>query len=572
MKVKLLTVAVSAMLAAGLSQTVAAAPVASSVPAALTTALANNPIVLNLAGSSAQDKGIAFILGTDVAAVPGSLVVIKDNYGGTTTSSSNWGGRWTTYVAHTGTTSTTTGQALPAALQNKYIIVNKRSAGGSGYGVLPLANDPAVPAPFAVNFLDYNNLTNIYVDGGVYGVDASEPTYANGGGTVAGTHTLAAIPDAGVSDINPDLYYGVNTVLDFGVPVNSIDIGTLNVTPAVALTFGIVVTTDLFNALQAAQGLTVSTNYGTASGLDDLTPSLSSAQVAALLSGKVKTWDELSFNGGATSLVSAAAGKVATPGDNLVHLLFRGAGSGTAAQAYARFLNSPAIPNATSPATADNRAAGGPALNFLLETVDEEQALDDLQNGTSIAKDGTTGLAVNAGKKAWGIGYISADKNALKNGAYGRGYRFIKIDGYTPSLTNVYNGNYSDWAESSWITSKTNVSGSSAGTQALVKYLTEQATSAAVIGLSGANSTQDFAPKNAAITVNGASYTPGNAGYAAIVGNAKPANAQPSSLNFAAPVIPYLYPNGDNAAKAVPASVGAVLNFKSPTFAANSTN
>ena len=545
MKLKMLSAAVAGLVMAGAAQASVSTGVTPVIPAA--------SFSVNLAGSSAQDKAITEILSSDVCS---SLVIFKDNYGGTSTSSSNWGGRWAAYYCTINPSSTL---AKTYGVAGDSFVINKRSAGGSGYGIMPLVDNAAGTGAtqFAVNFMQVKAAnctmqdtsgTKLILGNGTtsafttYGCTASETI-----GTTAGTNTFQAIPDAGIADTNPDLYFGANQVLDFGTSPDATDIATLNVTSAAALVFGVPVTYDLYQALQVAQGLVAGGctlgAYASASAVDGCMPSLSRNQLAALVSGNVQTWSQLQFGG--TDLITAAkAGGVAVPGDNFVHYCQRTSGSGSAAITYAKLLNNPCNANAVSPATSQVK---GPKVAAMYETVDMEQCLDDLQNGTSTAKDYVTKGTVNAGVKAWGLGQISADKNVysssnITNGyptGYSRGYRFIKIDNVSPTLQNTFNGAYPFWAQSSWVVSN----GANAPTGNVANTIT----------LLQKNATTG---KYLQYTAAGQQF--GTSGYLGLPDN----NAVTATLTASNPVIPFTHPAGDNCAVPTPFTPSETLTVK----------
>jgi len=568
MKQNILSLAVAVVLAGAAQNSFATIEPALNAAALATLAAttpsvsnpANNVVVLSVAGAAALDKGIAVLLAKDILKA-GTLTIYKDTYATPsnptgTADNTNWGGRWTTYVGQTGTTNQAGTYTLPASLQNKTLVFNKRNNGGSAYAILPLVTNPVNGnVAFPVNFLDpalsiaaaqagagsvYNGGTDSATGAPVYGVYASEPVSSAGGGTVAGTNTFAVIPDGGVSDTNPDLYYGANQGVDFGTPVQASDVATLNVKPGIALTYGVPVSLGLFNALQAAQGLTVSNDYGSAVGLSDRTPTLSHNTIAALEAGKIQTWSQLSFNGNSLSVPAGV--------DPQVWVLERAGGAGNLAVHNARFLNLPGPNNVTAPAVTpalDARTAGGPSVALIGENASEESGFDDLATGSVSVYD-LNGNAVNtAGHKAWAIGQVTVDKNASITGTYAHQYRFVKVDGYTPSLQNVYDGNYTLWGQSAWIWPKSQVTTDSAAVWtdkvAALSYIATQGTLASVVVKGNVN--QSFAAQE---VISGTTY--GNAAYLGL----PVYNGVPTALDFTKPVIPFQYPNGDNTQVALP--------------------
>ena len=69
------------------------------------------------------------------------------------------------------------------------------------------------------------------------------------------------------------------------------------------------------------------------------------------------------------------------------------------------------------------------------------KCMDNIGTGGSTSY---TGDNLYSGKRVWGIGYQSTEKNATLSEAY----RFVKIDGYAPTLENVHSGNYYDFVQS----------------------------------------------------------------------------------------------------------------------------
>jgi ABC-type phosphate transport system substrate-binding protein len=211
-----------------------------------------------------------------------------------------------------------------------------------------------------------------------------------------------------------------------------------------------VVTDDLRDALQAAQGLSVGDDS------EDAMPSLSSQAIRTLFAGKVETWSQVIDSSG-DSLVDIATTHnstrvvtdpdyidfVPTAGDDdeTVHICRRRQGSGTHAQIAALIMRTNCsggvdIPEYTAP------------LNFIKPQVSAAQGsgdmtdcLDNIGDGHSTAYDGDN---VYTGKTRWGVGYQSVEKNASLSAAY----RFIKIDGSAPTLDNIHAGKYYDFAES----------------------------------------------------------------------------------------------------------------------------
>jgi hypothetical protein len=237
------------------------------------------------------------------------------------------------------------------------------------------------------------------------------------------------------------------------------------------LVYGVGVTLDLYKALQAAQkraGLLPSTT-AIGSYTEDSMPNMSSKLLASLLAGRIGAWDQVKIvdktDGNKVkslvdSTILASAGvaapyKESTTGSNLtpVALGLRNNGAATSVLAYSVFMNYPGTKNAFKPAakTDDNPVDEDAAMPIVKQPIiisDTGTLLKDWQNGTNFlgfnnVVDGTSYA------KRWGIAINTADRNpsVLADGTGGDPWRYIKIDGYAPTLENVAVGGYDYWAE-----------------------------------------------------------------------------------------------------------------------------
>lgn len=286
------------------------------------------------------------------------------------------------------------------SIANPKVLIHKRSAGGSGMGVQPVADGTAI------EFMNVSAANCVVATPNVY----------NCGYNVTSNRVLHA-PDAGLSDVEPAMFVGVNVPTGF-TSVTPAQLAKLDVKSVRAGVFGIPVTVALRNALQTAQGLV--------SGSDSEAnmPSLSKIQVASLMAvGGIKKWDTLYING--TKLTQVVG--VTPPSDTKVHICRRVEGSGTQAQFNANFLGNPCTDGGLIPTTTTNNLTG-PVVVLNSGSGDVETCLDS-KNAANI----------------WAIGLQSTEKNA----DLAKAYRFIKIDGVAPTLENAYNNTYFDWAEES---------------------------------------------------------------------------------------------------------------------------
>lgn len=417
MKMKLLSAAITAASLVGFSQS------ASAYGPATTPDLS-----IYLSGASAQDKAVDSLV-KDICA--SNLHTFKDDGGfHAVADKGKWGKAYQAWFCDV-----TKAKVPTLSVNSLKVAIYKRAAGGSAMGVSPLLDDTANGkiAQLAIN----NGNCDI--------LDAATNTY---GCRISNAGDLQSVrSDAGVSDVNPEVFKGGLSTPDGFTPVDPAEVAAkFTVRPAAALAFGVPVGLELYKALQVAQGLTAApNNCALGSNTDACMPNLTSAQIASILSGQVKSWSEFSVGGTDLVTVATNAGLTA-PTDTLVHICKRTAGSGTGAQQYVKFLNNPCSGDSALP-FATNDPFAGPVVHEMLESGDLEFCQDDLDKGAATIKDAVSGEFVNTvGNTAWSIGNQSLEKNSdkLKN------YRFVKVDGVAPTLKNVANGSYKDWVELTW--------------------------------------------------------------------------------------------------------------------------
>lgn len=430
-------------------------------------------LTIRLSGAVAVNKAYTQVV-TDILAAPGTVDTFNDADAVTGSVGSNWTAHYFTGNANLGT-----------GLAGKKILLVRRTRGGSGYGVIPqIGNIP----------LEHLNIVGLpasaWVADGAQGWKQTI-TAAN-----ASKYLVKKVSDGGVIAVDPDILLKPGTenypdqqielttgLPEPGWPLNLSQISKTNFTviPTSGLVYGVAVTLDLYKVLQAAQiragVLPSSVVIGNYSETD--MPNLNRAVIGSLLAGKIGAWDQLKIvdktdNNAIKSLtdsgILADAGvsapyKEATTGLNLtpVALGLRNNGAATSVLAYSVFLNYPSTKNAFGPAakTADNAVDEDASLPIVKQPIiiaDTGTLLKDWQNGTNILgfnniPDGS------AYAKRWGIAINTADKNTAvtATGAGGDPWRYIRIDGYAPTLENVAAGGYGYWSEGSVLyrTSKT---------------------------------------------------------------------------------------------------------------------
>ncbi len=319
------------------------------------------------------------------------------------------------YRAYSCNTNAAIAGSYPA---NTPILITKRDAGGSIYGVNPVA---------------LHNTQNAMV------VNAATCTATGfaGSATVA-SYTCPTValttPIAGISDVEPSLF-GIKTTVkttstflnlplgtdDNGTPwapLTTAQVATMDVATSNETLFGIGVNLDLRNALQAAQGLAVG------SDADADVPSIPRAFYASAVSGFVRAgtagyagWD---------SLTGVAADNAKT-----VNICRRTAGSGTQASSNLFFLNAPTIATTALGMLAPlSTAAGYPIAVPAGVTVNEGA-------GTGNVETCLTGFS---GSGNYAMGVVTGEKDPIV--VTPKTYRFVKIDGQFKSQANARTGNY----------------------------------------------------------------------------------------------------------------------------------
>lgn len=418
MKLKTLALAVAAV--------AAAQGAAALTPADIGTA----DFRLFIGGATAQDPSLKAYM-QNVCVGNGSDLITMSN--GTSAPGNAQSAYFCTLdVAEVPGVSDTNGDGVVRAL------VYKRASGGSAYGVGPVLNPAATDA---VARLDTSSCP-------------AAPIVV-GGSHWQCTGTVNDTPEAGISDVEPSLFTGPNLLVNLpeapqtsGAPgtVSLVEDGGYSAFSFGATTFGIQVTKQLRDELQNAQGLIVG------SETEANMPSLSKDQIASIFGGSVPTWDK--FRVGSSNLV---AGAIAPPTNTKINICRRSPGSGTQAQLNALFFNSPCHGAAGAPLR-DNTAttwrianaqnAGGTVRHDYIGTttgltgvpsgapaVHENQGSGDVERCMQLLNSSTV--------TRWGIGINSLERGAGGSKDY---LRFIKIDGVAPTLQNVAENKYFDWA------------------------------------------------------------------------------------------------------------------------------
>ncbi len=343
-----------------------------------------------------------------------------------------------------------------------------------------------LPGGYTVNATVWNCVNFTYNLAGGIGATFHE-------GTSYGTGVMR-VPDIGTSDIEPDKF---TTAFSFNVPASDFDLdgvrGPTDTDDILAphdatglvriglvkedeaqLIFGVPVNVLMYQDLQRAQFPSghplfndcnpAGSNYGsiTTSGFnanqEKCMPSLTANEIRSIFTkgGAIRSskdfQTEIPYGSGTYAELTATTNGAT---DNTIHICRYANGLGAQAQTNAIFLGYPCDATIDSGIDTLVPEAESALTTFVTEnqsSTDIEKCLNDFNNGTNDSGKNNVPAGCTAGncRKRWAIGIQSADKNAPSGaGAYSNAYRFIKIDGYAPTLVNAHAGDYFDVAQQS---------------------------------------------------------------------------------------------------------------------------
>ncbi len=326
---------------------------------------------------------------------------------------------------------------VPSGLR---LAVHKSSA-GSGEGVAPVANAQQISYIDLENLPEDNNCSTpsrILHSGDLAAY--SNRTDCGGGGKLA-------VPGLGVSDIEPTLLGKDTSRLSFRSKSQII--------------WGLPVSKNFRNALQALQGLVPAdvAHDSPERESEQNMPSLTSAQVASIFSGAIQSWSQLYDSRGNPSYLSPdlpvhppelrdlsgtrpGAYQPTPRGGQTVYVCRRTSKSGTQAAYETQYLKRRCFQGAPDFVSADDGSdplvGGNPEL--LVRRPDPAGRVF-AGNDTSAVR---ACLDAHDEFNRWGIGMFSTENvgDNLRNE-----FRFIRVDGYAPTLINAHRGLWSHVSE-----------------------------------------------------------------------------------------------------------------------------
>ncbi len=329
--------------------------------------------------------------------------------------------------------------SLPAG---KRLAVHK-SSGGSGEGVGPVADGTPIP------FIDLENLPDT--------ADCRQPSRVLFNGKLAaysnrrncGGTGKDAVPQVGITDIEPELL--------------GRDSRGLSVHSQSQLVWGLPVSKNLRNALQAIQGLVPADvpHDAPERETEDVMPTLTRAQVASMFAGTLESWGQLYDREGAPLYLSSTLAAASPDRPNLsgtrpgayrpnaqtgkrIYLCRRIASSGTQAAYEVHYLRQRCVADAPAfiaPDDGSSITTGGDVAALVRR---------DDPSGRVFAGVGTSEvracLDAHDDHNRWAIGIFSTE-NIGNNASHE--FRHVRIDGYAPSLVNAHLGLWSHVSEPS---------------------------------------------------------------------------------------------------------------------------
>jgi hypothetical protein len=335
-----------------------------------------------------------------------------------------------------------TSENIPGVEPGRRLAVHK-SSGGSGEGAGPLVFRELIPFIDLASIAGQDGCKNdsrIVFTGNLAG-------YTNH--TFCRRISILAAPSVGISDVEPAL-------------LGRISLG-LTLTSMSQLVWGMPVSKNFRNALQAIQGLVPSSvaHDSPVREIEDNMPSLTTQQIASIFAGTIVDWNQL-YDADGTGLSRSASLPGSPPGrPNLsgttpgayrpdastgdkVYICRRIRSSGTQASYEVHYLRQrclPAAPGFVDPDDGSSLNDGGDPAELVRR--DDPKGRVFAGVGTS---DVRACLDAHDDHNRWAIGMFSTENIGNNSG---KEFRHIKVDGHAPTLLNAHLGRWGHISEPS---------------------------------------------------------------------------------------------------------------------------
>ena len=360
-----------------------------------TSEFSGNTLNIRMSGATAQDPGV--LAATLRFCTAGSMTAytISNNF---------------VYFC-TINTSTLTGVTARGGVTPSKLALYKYSVGGSGSGVGFVNNATAIP------FMDLTKLNTSCTAGSATadadGTATNLSTYQVFSCTAASSSvTTNALSYIGISDVEPAF---------FGSPSTYSKLSSAGLASVI---FGVPVTKNAYNALQAAQGLTV----GSLTEAD--MPSLSQAQITSMYTQEGQTWAGLT-------------GTEVNAADDTIYVARRASTSGTQ-KTYealiARTVNG-TLGARNCQSDVESFVSGVDAL--------DNTAVNTTCDGSNIVVNGSGSGQVQACLNKHndaGRGAVGVQTTETKVSGSSK-FLFVKINGVAPTQANVASGKYAQYSD-----------------------------------------------------------------------------------------------------------------------------
>jgi hypothetical protein len=404
-------------------RSIAATAVGAALCAIAGPAAALNPaidgdadLVVMLSGATAQDPGVSNVIARMCQVNAG--VSTLDKYLNASST------QFAYYCRMTPAT-------VPGLSGTLKVEIYKESVVGSANGVVPLLSPGTTLVYMPVTAATIGTcgsaapVASVTVSGDPLGVPGFNQH------TCTPSTTPSQRPIAGLSDVEPPFF-------------TTADTSALAPTSANLLIFGIALTENVYRALQTAQGKDSSTTTADPGNVSSITglasfavrdneanmPSLTRQQISAFLSGNMD-WTGIRDNSG---------NPLTLPADPNFYLARRGNTSGTQKTSEIYALNgSSGRCNVNAPAM----PTSGNSSSVICVT----------PGGVTVFEGGGTGnvrqcLADHFSGGRWAMGLVSVEQS-FDTFQVPQHWRYVKLDGFSPSMLNVFNGKYALWSEQS---------------------------------------------------------------------------------------------------------------------------
>jgi hypothetical protein len=304
---------------------------------------------------------------------------------------------------------------LPAAFQpyaNQNIVIHYRLLSGSWIGVGPLSRAQSVTR-MQIDSTSCTTTGGTAVPAKPLSLIYNKPSYICSG-------TTTAVPDIGVSDQEPSIFFGQNAPNDGNsggdptqVGITAADLANITTAPLQGVIMNIIASKKLINALQLKQGLP--STDPTLAVVDQDRPNLTSPQVTSLLTA----------NGGPYNTDWSPLLGDAGQGFN-VNVCRRISAVGTQIAANAFWLNYPCAGSSALVPAVPTDSTGS-------YNVTENNLIADLRVCVANYNENSN-TADN-----YAIGLLFTDNNPSTESFH---WDFLKIDGSDPSVHNAITGAY----------------------------------------------------------------------------------------------------------------------------------